>query len=162
MKKFIKKIIQVLGGTQQNVSCEPNMNEVKRDMGETYLLNMEYRDFEKWVDTALAVELPENIEAFCFNLYEDFNPYDDGKKLYSVEIIGSPSFDEAVEDWACDEVFNNRDYPFLWKNDKSWEDALEEAKILVKRYLKEGKYAPLLRSKKAVGIGFVDGDIELL
>ena len=162
MKKVIKKIIQVLGGTQQNVSCEPKMNEVKRDMGETYLLNMEYRDFEKWVDTALAVELPENIEAFCFNLYEDFNPYDDGKKLYSVEIIGSPSFDETDEDWACDEVFNNRAYPLCWKSDKSWEGVLEEMRGLVWRYLREGKYASLLRSKQAVAIGFVDGDLELL
>ena len=145
-----------LGFTQQNRSCEPKMNEVKRDMGETYLLNMEYRDFEKWVDTALAVELPENIEAFCFNLYEK------GNNVYAVEIIGSPTFDETDEDWACDEVFNNRAYPLCWKSNKSWEGALEDTKSLVKRYLKEGKYASLLLSKKGVGVGFVDGNIELL
>ena len=145
MKKFIQNIMRALGSTQQNRSCEPKMNEVKRDMGETYLLNMEYRDFEKWVDTALAVELPENI-----------------KKLYSVEIIGSPSFDETDEDWACDEVFNNRAYPLCWKSDKSWEGVLEEMRGLVWRYLREGKYASLLRSKQAVAIGFVDGDLELL
>lgn len=104
----------------------------------------------------MAVELPEKIEAFCFNLYEE------GNNVYAVEIIGSPSFDETDEDWACDEVFNNRDYPLLWKSDKSWEGVLEDTKALVKRYLKEGRYASLLLSKKGVGVGFVDGNIELL
>ena len=156
MKKFFKYIILVLGITQLNSSCTSKMKEAQTDMGETYLINMEYKDFEKWVDAALSVELPSNIEAFCFNLYEK------GNNVYAVEIIGSPSFDETDEDWPCNEVFNNRDYPLLWKNDKSWEGAIEDARNLVKKYLKEGKYAPLLRSKKAVGIGFVDGDIELL
>ena len=151
-----------LGFTQLNLSCAPKTKEINTDRGATYLTNMEYEDFEKWVDTALSVELPENIEAFCFNLYEDFNPYDDGKKLYSVEIIGSPSFDETDEDWACDEVFNNRAYPLCWKSDKSWEGVLEDTKSLVKRYLKEGKYASLLLSKKGVGVGFVNGNLELL
>ena len=162
MKKFIKKIIQVLGGTQQNVSCEPKMPKLETDIEETNPTDIKYEDFEKWIDVSLSEELPSNIEAFCFNLYEDFNPYDDGKKLYSVEIIGSPSFDETDEDWACDEVFNNRAYPLCWKSDKSWEGVLEEMKSFVKRYLREGKYASLLRSKQAVAIGFVDGDLELL
>ena len=162
MKKFIQYIIFALGFIQLNSSCTSKMKEPRTDMGETYLTNLEYKDFEKWVDAALSVELPANIEAFCFNLYEDFNPYDDGKKLYSVEIIGSPSFDETDEDWACDEVFNNRAYPLCWKSDKSWEGVLEEMRGHVWRYLREGKYASLLRSKQAVAIGFVDGDLELL
>ena len=162
MKKFIQYIMLALGFTQLNLSCAPKAKEIKTDRGATYLTNMEYEDFEKWVDTALSVELPENIEAFCFNLYEDFSPYDDGKKLYSVEIIGSPSFDETDEDWACDEVFNNRAYPLCWKSDKSWEGVLEDTKSLVKRYLKEGKHASLLLSKKGVGVGSVNGNLELL
>lgn len=156
MKKFILYIVLVLGIAQQNCLCASNVRDTKTDMRETYLTKMEYKDFEKWVDAALAVELPENIEAFCFNLY------DDGNNLYSVEIIGSPSFDKTGEDWACDEVFSNRDYPLRWKSNKSWECVLEDAKGLVKRYLKEGKYASLLLSKKGVGVGFVDGNIELL
>ena len=156
MKKFILYIILVLGITQLNLSCAPKAKEIKTDRGATYLTNMEYEDFEKWVDTALSVELPENIEAFCFNLYEK------GNNVYAVEIIGSPSFDETDEDWACDEVFNNRGYPLCWKSDKSWEGVLEDTVALVKRYLKEGKYASLLLIKKGVGVGFVDGNIELL
>ena len=145
-----------LGFTQLNLSCAPKTKEINTDRGATYLTNMEYEDFEKWVDTALSVELPENIEAFCFNLYEK------GNNVYAVEIIGSPTFDETDENWACDEVFNNRGYPLCWKSDKSWEGVLEDTVALVKRYLKEGKYASLLLSKKGVGVGFVDGNIELL
>ena len=156
MKKFILYIVLVLGIAQQNCSCASNVGEAKTDMRVTYLTKMEYRDFEKWVDAALAVELPENIEAFCFNLY------DDGNNLYSVEIIGSPSFDKTGEDWACNEVFNNRDYALGWKSDKSWEGVLEDTKALVKRCLKEGKYASLLLSKKGVAVGFVDGNLELM
>lgn len=156
MKKFIQYIIFALGFIQLNLSCTSKMKEPRTDIGETYLTDMEYKDFEKWVDAALSVELPANIEAFCFNLYEK------GNNVYAVEIIGSPSFDETDEDWACDEIFNNRDYPLLWKSDKSWEGVLEDTKALVKRYLKEGKYASLLLSKKGVGVGFVDGNIELL
>ena len=145
-----------LGFTQLNLSCAPKTKEINTDRGATYLTNMEYEDFEKWVDTALAVELPENIEAFCFNLYEK------GNNVYAVEIIGSPTFDETDENWDCDEVFNNRGYPLCWKSDKSWEGVLEDTVAHVKRYLKEGKYASLLLSKKGVGVGFVDGNIELL
>ena len=32
-----------------------------------------YKSFEKWVDKSLSTELPEGIEAFCFNLYDDGN-----------------------------------------------------------------------------------------
>lgn len=156
MKKFIQNIMLALGITQQNRSCEPKMNEAKRDMRETYLTNMEYRDLEIWVDTALTVELPDGIQAFCFNLYEK------GNNVYAIEIIGSPTFDETDEDWACDEVFNNRGCPLCWKSDKSWEGVLEDTKALVKRYLKEGKYASLLLSKKGVAVGFVDGNLELM
>ena len=69
---------------------------------------------------------------------------------------------EVLHCCICDEVFNNRGYPLCWKSDKSWEGVLEEMRGLVWRYLREGKYASLLRSKQAVAIGFVDGDLELL
>ena len=148
--------MKALGGTQQNVSCEPKMPKLETDIEETNPTDIKYEDFEKWIDVSLSEELPSNIEAFCFNLYEE-----EGDHVYSVEIIGAPSFDDDC-DWACDEVFDNREYPLSWKSDKSFEGVLEEMKSFVKRYLREGKYASLLRSKQAVAIGFVDGDLELL
>ena len=29
---------------------------------------LQYADFEKWVDTSLSIGLPNEIQAFCFNL----------------------------------------------------------------------------------------------
>lgn len=115
-----------------------------------------YNSFENWVDKSLSTELPAGIEAFCFNLYED----GDGK--WSVEIIGAASFDENDEDWACDEIFDTRMTPLRWESKKSWEDILSSTTEMLKEYLEKGKYAPLLRSKKGVGIGFVDGNVQLV
>ena len=58
--------------------------------------------FEGWLDKALSVTLPDGIEAFCFNIYED------GGNTFSIELIGTGSFDKGNSDWACDEVFTNR------------------------------------------------------
>ena len=34
-------------------------------------IDLSYKAFEKWVDATLSADLPEGIEAFCFNLYDD-------------------------------------------------------------------------------------------
>lgn len=72
--------------------------------------DLSYKAFEKWVDATLSADLPEGIEAFCFNLY------DDGKGQWSAEIIGAASFDPGNSDWACDEVFDNREHPLKWSS----------------------------------------------
>lgn len=117
---------------------------------------LQYAEFEKWVDTALSAEFPDGIEAFCFNLY------DDGNGDWSAEIIGAGSFDKDDSDWACDEVFDNRDNPIQWESDESWEKQLSSFRSLLERYLKKGKYASLLKEKKGLGFGFVDGDMNLI
>ena len=50
----------------------------------------------------MSVTLPDGIEAFCFNIYED------GGNTFSIELIGAGSFDKGNSDWVCDEVFTNR------------------------------------------------------
>jgi shikimate kinase len=115
-----------------------------------------YSTFEEWVDVSLSVELPEGIEAFCFNLYED------GGGKWSVEIVGAASFDREDSDWACDEVFTNRTQPLRWSSNQSWERILAQVKSHIKKYLKKGKYASLLLGKQGIGVGFVDGDLILL
>lgn len=115
-----------------------------------------YKSFEKWVDKSLSTELPEGIEAFCFNLY------DDGNGQWSVEIVGAASFDRSNSDWACDEVFTTRKTPLRWESNKTWEDILSSSTAILKEYLEKGKYASLLRGKQGIGIGFVDGDLVLL
>ena len=116
---------------------------------------LEYSVFEKWVDKTLSVPLPEGIVAFNFNMY------DDGNGKWSVEIIGAASFDKEDEDWACDEIFDNRLKCLRWKNSKTWEQNLEFIKSYIERYLKQGKHADILKDKEGLGVGFVEGNLIL-
>ena len=43
-----------------------------------------------------------------------------------------------------------------------WDEALAYMVNELKQYLSSGKYAELLKSKEGVGVGFVDGNIEIL
>ena len=115
-----------------------------------------YNEFEAWLDSALDTELSEDIAAFNFNLYED------GDDLWSIELIGASRFDAEDPDWACDEVFTNREEPLSWSAETNWESVLETMTVYVEKYLEEGKYADVLKSYDAVGIGFVDGDITIV
>lgn len=101
---------------------------------------------------------PEDVVAFCFNLY------DDGDGYWSMELVGTGQFDVDNEDWGCNEItdFGTREGHFVWKNAVKWEEALEEMICNLKEYLKNGKYADVLRSKDGVGIGFVDGNLKIL
>lgn len=120
-------------------------------------MQMKNKIFE-WIDGALSGSVPEDVVAFCFNLYEDDENY------WSMELVGTGRFDPEDQDWACNEItdFNSRENLFRWQSVCEWDEALEFMTELLNRYLKDGKYADLLKSKSAVGVGFVDGDIEIL
>ena len=115
-----------------------------------------YNEFAAWLDAALEAEMPENIAAFNFNLYED------DENLWSIELIGASRFDPEDPDWACDEVFTNREEPLSWEEEADWTDVLETMTQCVEKYLIEGAYASTLKNSEAVGIGFVDGDITIV
>ena len=115
-----------------------------------------YNEFEAWLDAALEGGVPDDVAAFNFNLYED------GDNLWSIELIGAPSFDPEDPDWACEEVFTNREEPLSWSAETDWEEVLETMTEYVEKYLIEGEYAPVLKDSTAVGIGFVDGDITIV
>lgn len=115
-----------------------------------------YQEFSKWLERVLALGLPDEIIAVHFNLYEEAN------HNWSIQFVGTGSFDEEDEDWACDEVFSTGEDLYRWKKDTDWESALEEGVHMVQEYLAEGTYADMLKKYRAVGIGFVDGDIEVL
>ena len=115
-----------------------------------------YNEFETWLDAALEAEMPENIAAFNFNLYED------GDNLWSIELIGASRFDPEDPDWACDEVFTNREDPLSWSAETDWQEVQETMIQYVERYLANGKFADVLKETEAVGIGFVDGDITIV
>ena len=109
-----------------------------------------------WIDDALRpVTNPEKL-GFCFNLREP----------YGIEIIGSDAFDENDVDWPCEETYvpspKDIDIPAEVCSG-TWEECLALVKDLVQKYLKcKRDGADKLIKSKGVGIGFVDGDLELL
>jgi hypothetical protein len=117
-----------------------------------------YEDFSKWLDYNLE-QFSTDIIAVNFNLYEGSN------QTYDIQLIGTNTFDEEDEDWACEEVFTTGEDVFLIPrtNDiEDWKKGLAFITKIVQKYLEDGKYANILQGLQAVGIGFVDGDIEIL
>lgn len=118
-----------------------------------------YNKVEKWLDEVFAKTSEENITAVAFNLYED-----EPNTEWSMEVVGTGSFDMEDDDWACDEVtdFGTRDVPFSWKENADWSEIFSKMSAVVSEYLQKGKYAGKLKSYNGIAIGFVDGDLEIL
>lgn len=117
-----------------------------------------YEDFSKWLNSNLE-QLPSDIVAVNFNLYEGSN------QTYDIQLIGTDTFDEEDEDWACEEIFTTGEDIFLMPRTddiEDQEDGLDFITKIVRKYLEDGKYANMLKGLQAVGIGFVDGEIEIL
>lgn len=111
-----------------------------------------------WVDRAMQQRIPENVVAFCFNLYE-------AGDAFGVELVGASRFDPINGDWACDETFEYRRDEFTMPVDMfggSWEACLENVGGILRAYLHDGAFAARLRSAQGVAVGFVDGDIQVL
>lgn len=115
-----------------------------------------YDGFEKWLNEQISKCCLDDVIAFNFNLYED------GGKKWSVELVGTDTFSEGDTDWACCEVFATRDNPFVVEHSGDFREVLSVFKSCVVRYLECGNYREQLKSKAGIGIGFVDGDLELL
>ena len=118
--------------------------------------DLSYKHFEKWLNEVLSEKMSDNIKAFCFNIY------DDGNEEWSVELIGSKSFDTSDNDWPCDEVFTTRSNPLKWSNLMTWQKQIKILKSCIEQYLQNGKYSQMLLSKQGIGYGFVDGDLHIL
>lgn len=116
------------------------------------------KEVSKWIDAVLPQNIPEEVAAFCFNLY------DDGDGNWSMELVGTQCFDADDTDWPCDEItnFGTRKKMFHWNSAAKWEMVLDAMIVALKAYLKNGKCAKLLKSQSGVGVGFVDGDVKIL
>lgn len=114
------------------------------------------KDFFIWMNLILKNELSSEVKAINFNLYEDAD------NKWSIELVGTFSYDKDNEDWACDEVFATRDNPFVVECESDWKSMETFFVGLVNGYLSSGKYANKLKECIAVGIGFVDGDLHIL
>lgn len=103
-----------------------------------------------WIDEILKKRISTKVIAINFNLTEYTN------NSYKVQIIGSNEFDENNDDWACKEVFTTGNEQFQFKLDGGWKVVLENISEDLKSYVNSSSK---LLSYKAVGVGFVDGDI---
>jgi len=114
--------------------------------------------FYSWVDKALTGPIPKGTVAFHFNLYE-------GKRSFHIQLIGSEQFSRDDPDWPCHETLTTGEDIFELPHSvvgTEWEDCLELAKAAVVEYLGAGGKASVLRASKGVGVGFVDGDVEVV
>lgn len=119
--------------------------------------------FAAWLNDGLAGEIPDNVRAFSFNLYEP--AMIEGVK-YGVELIGADAFDEDDPDWACEDVWEPEPrgipIPLEFSGD-TWEECLERIRDLVIQTISEDSPSvQKLQSSEAIGIGFVDGDLEII
>ena len=116
------------------------------------------KKFYSWLDDNLK-KIPSNVIAINFNLYEgEYNTYD-------IELIGSDIFTEGDDDWACEEIFLTEGSLFsipICNDISDWKDGMSYIKKMIEDYMKIGEYSNNLRQLQAIGIGFVDGDIELI
>lgn len=112
----------------------------------------------EWIDEVLEQMVSDEVVAFCFNLY------DDGNNQWSMELIGASSFCLEDEYWPCEEItnFGTRENPYRFERDEAWEVVLEEVIAALKEYLANGTKAECLKQKSGVGVGFVDGDVEII
>ena len=118
-----------------------------------------YQLVEAWIDSLELTAVPEGVTAFCFNLYDGCDD-----KHWSMELVGADSFDAEDSDWACGEVtdFGSRDAELRWTHQGDWENTLAQMVSILTEYLNRGRYAPVLKEKTAVAVGFTDGDLEIL
>ena len=114
-----------------------------------------YDDFSVWADSIFENDFPDNTIAINFNLYEESTA-----DTYSVQIIGTEKFDE--DDWPCYDTYSSGEDLYYWEEEGGWEQALETATESIERYLSEGTYSDKIKDYAGVGIGFVDGDVEII
>ena len=116
---------------------------------------MSFKDnFYSWANRNLSIS---NAHAYCFNLVESSG-------IYSIELIGTNSFDLQDEDWACDECFQANPRALEIGNEfESWESCLWSMYDFLEVYINSNETgAKVLNMSHGVGVGFVDGNLEIL
>lgn len=116
--------------------------------------------FEAWLSTALAQDIPAEVVAYSFNLFE-YASCD-----YGMELIGASEFDPSDADWVCEEVWQPEprmlDIPADFCS-ADWASCLRDARALLLSVLdKPGAISARLKASQAVAIGFVDGDLDVI
>ena len=136
----------IIGSVKCLILIERKMNTQTNDLKEI---------IKRWiVNIDKTEELPSDIVALSFNLYEP----------YGLEMVGSSWFDEKDEDWACDEDFEptQRSCPdFEISDNLKWEEVLEIVVVILKDLIKELTDLKLFKVEH-IAIGFVDGNLTIV
>jgi hypothetical protein len=106
--------------------------------------------------------VPDEVQAFSFNLFEV--PQTAGAK-FGIELIGAGAFDAEDADWACDEIWESKPRQLVIPisfSSTDWRKCLTSVRGLVDTVLSSQKESAVLKSRQAVAIGFVDGDLEVI
>lgn len=122
-------------------------------------MNTETNDLKEFIKRWIinidkTEELPSDIVALSFNLYEP----------YGIEMVGSTWFDEKDEDWACDEDFEptQRSCPdFEISDNLKWEDVLEIVVAILKDLIEELSDLKIFKVEH-IAVGFVDGNLTII
>lgn len=123
-----------------------------------------YEEFSHWLDSLLENnDMPENTVAFNFNLYEE----SEEDSVCGIQLIAADRFDpENGDDWACCEAWSSEEDIFCVstadEDDRLWQGAQKLITEMISEYLENGKYGNILTAATAVGVGFVDGDIDII
>ncbi len=113
-------------------------------------------DFKAWLDGHLSGDIPAEVVAFNFNLYERM---EDG--VYDVQLVGCTAYDPDDADWACDTVFSTEEELYTFRSGE-WEEAMEDFLATVKEYLANASADNRLLMAQYLTAGFVDGDLEVI
>ena len=137
-----------------NGSARPLNCGVMRHQAATEL----HSEFTAWLDRFLVGSAATEVVAFVFNVYE-------GEASFDVQLDGTASFDTADDSWASRGIVSTGENLFAIPRDvvgDSWEAALDVLRQLIRQYLVSGSAASKLKQVRAVAMGFVDGDLELV
>ena len=121
------------------------------------------RTFQSWLETSLGGTIPSEEKAFAFNLHEraDVNGV-----TFGVELVGTNSFSAYDPDWGLDVVWQPPQRMLMLPLACSGGDLLEcfaRVKGFVAQTLTTDSAAVRrLKASQGVGVGFADGDIEVL
>jgi hypothetical protein len=119
--------------------------------------------FEQWLEQIANQASSRSTVAYSFNLYEP--AFEPGVR-FGIELVGAGSFNPDNADWACDEVWEPKprgiNIPIEFSGTR-WEECLARVRNLLRGYVQqECRGSTWLKSKTAIGLGFVDGELELV
>jgi shikimate kinase len=119
-------------------------------------------DFKAWLAEGLERPIPTSVKAFSFNLFE----YPETPECkFGIEIVGTSSFDANDSDWACDEIWEPSvrtiEIPRTYSG-SHWEECLGKTKALITTCLSTMPEGYILKSRLGIGIGFVDGELDVI